>query len=98
MHLFHMRGQQALAAGRLDEATELFREADRRLRYWEAQGLGVFKLFNQMALAEALARAGRNHEAARVLDEVRAVNPRLVEDYGPAELPVHTRPDRRADS
>lgn len=93
MHLFHMRGKRAELTGDFDRAAELYREADQRLGYWEAQGLGIFKLFNRMALARTLARAGRTDEAARVLDQVRAVNPRLVEDYGPAELVSEARPD-----
>ncbi len=93
MHLFHMRGKRAELTGDFDLAAEMYREADRRLGYWEAQGLGIFKLFNRMALARALARAGHTDEATRVLDQVRAVNPRLVEDYGPAELVSEARPD-----
>lgn len=94
MHLFHMGGQRAEVAGDFERAVELYREADRRLRYWEAQGLGVFKLFNQLSLARALSRSGRANEAARVLDQVRSVNPRLVEDYAPAGLLPTARPER----
>lgn len=81
MHLSHMRGKQAEVAGDFERAVELYRRADQQIGYWEAQGLGVFKLFNRMALARALAGAGRMEEAEAVLDQVRAVNPTLVEDY-----------------
>lgn len=80
MHLDHMRGRRALAEGHAGQAVELFRQADSKIRYWSDNGVGVFKLINRLALAGALAEAGRRHESDEVLAEVRAVNPRIAND------------------
>lgn len=81
LHLNHMRGRRALAAGDAERAAELFRQADSKIRYWSDNGLGVFKLINRLALVRALEQAGRRQESNDVLAQVRAVNPRIAENY-----------------
>jgi hypothetical protein len=74
----HQTAVAALYGGDPESAVEKAREADRRLLYWSGQGL--MKLLNRDLLAEALTAAGRPDEAAAVTADVRAVNPRLVDD------------------
>jgi tetratricopeptide (TPR) repeat protein len=73
----HQTAVAALYAGDPARAVEKARQADRRLLYWSGQGL--MKLLNRALLAEALRAAGRDDEAAAVVEEIRAVNPHLVE-------------------
>ena len=75
--VLHMRGLMALAAGDPAAASGKLREADERLLYFGPIGGGSLKLFNRGVLAFALARAGRDREAAALRAEIEAVNPRL---------------------
>ncbi len=79
--LEHLEAAEHAAAGSLEEASDAFRKAGEKLRYWNDAGLGIFKLVNQMLHAEALARLGRAEDARAVLAEIRAVNPRFAADY-----------------
>ncbi len=80
--LDHLDGLEALKDGDNTKAAKSFREADAKLRYWSNAGLGTFKLFNRLSLAEALSREGKPEEAAQVRREIASVNPKIVQfDY-----------------
>jgi tetratricopeptide (TPR) repeat protein len=71
------------------QAAEKLEEANRLIPNWQSEGLSIrFKLSIQLKLAETLAEAGELEKARKVLDGVRAVNPRIAEHYeGPALEP-----------
>lgn len=83
--LEHAEGLRHLTAGEPKAATELLKAADRRTYYWTA-GLGTFKLVNRMTLAYGLELEGKTAQAASVREEIRAVNPRLLDDVHLLEL------------
>ncbi|MDH3253511.1 MAG: tetratricopeptide repeat protein [Acidobacteriota bacterium] len=78
--LGHFQGVRLLAQGDIEEAIAKMRDADAGLSYW-GQNQGILKLFNRLNLASALERAGRDAEAASVLEEVRKVNAPFAEAY-----------------
>ena len=84
--LTHMQGVRLAVDGRAAAAAEKFEQADRLVPYWRADGLSIFKLFNQLARAQTLAEAGQAEEARQALEELRAVNPRMAERYDGPEL------------
>ena len=77
----HMEGVRLLAQGDAAAAVARLDAADRALVF-AGEGQGVFKLFNQLALAEALRAAGLPERAAAVLAAVSEVNPRIAELFG----------------
>ncbi len=87
----HMEGVRLLAEGKPEAAVERFRAADHDLAYL-GSGPGVFKLFNRLALATALERAGQADEAAAMVGEVRAVNPVLAGQYEAGQMLMLSRP------
>ncbi len=87
----HMEGVRLLAENEPAEAAERFRAADRSLSYL-GNGEGIFKLFNRLALATALQRAGRSDAAAETVAEVRAVNPELARQYEAGEIHLLSAP------
>ena len=78
--LGHYRGVRLLAQGEIEEAIESMWEADEVLYYW-GQDQGILKLFNRLNLAFALETAGRDEDAASVVEKVREVNPRFAAAY-----------------
>jgi tetratricopeptide (TPR) repeat protein len=74
----HMEGARLLAQGDAAGAVACFDEADRGMVF-AGEGQGVFKLLNQLALAEALHAAGLAERSAAVQAAVAAVNPRIGE-------------------
>jgi tetratricopeptide (TPR) repeat protein len=78
--LQHLEGVRLLAEGDPGGAAERFLEADEQMHYWGLND-GRMKLYNRMLLAVALERAGDEAAARKVLDQVRAVNPRWAEKY-----------------
>jgi len=72
--LAHLRGLRQMVTGQVEEAATSFREADDRLVYW-GDGQGIFKLFNRLDLAHALAAAGDQPTSAEVRAEIQQVNP-----------------------
>ena len=82
--LDHLEGVGLLYAGDPAGAVERFRAADEAMQYHSQKW--TFKLFNMMALADALKRAGRTEEAAAARAEIDRVNPRLRAD-GAMRLP-----------
>ena len=83
--LDHLVGARRLQEGDPAAAVERFRAADAHLRYFGA-GDAVFKLYNRLLLADALAAAGRPEEAAALRAEVREVNPLLADLAPPAAV------------
>jgi tetratricopeptide (TPR) repeat protein len=79
--LAHMEGVRQLAQGDAAAAVALLDNADRKLAF-RGEGQGVFKLLNQLALAEALRAAGLQERATAVVAAVAEVNPRLAELFG----------------
>lgn len=79
--LEHMEGARLLAEAHASDAVTKFASADRKMAYI-GDGQGIFKLFNQLALAHALSAAGRSDKAREVLDGVRAINPKLATRFG----------------
>jgi tetratricopeptide (TPR) repeat protein len=80
----HLEGVRAVGEGDLREATARFLEADRKLAYWDGDGMGIFKLYNQANLAEILERLGESKEAREVVGRIRAVNPPFAAEVSAA--------------
>lgn len=78
--LLHMRAVRLAVAGDLSAAADLFTRVDEELSYREA-GIGLFKLINRLVLTEVRFAHGQDAEAHKLLSQVRAVNPKLVEDF-----------------
>ncbi len=76
----HVEGVRLLFDGDPAKAAERFRFADRSLSYRELS-MGLLKLFNRFALAQALTASGARDEAATVLSEARAVNRDFVDRF-----------------
>lgn len=76
----HMQGVRLALQGDYAEAEEKLRAADEGLTYVEA-GVGMYKLFNRMILAEVLLADNQDAEAHGLLANVRAVNPVLVAEF-----------------
>lgn len=70
--LLHLEGTRLVAEGKHKEAVERFRKADAEISWSDNQG--VFKLYNQISLADALYAAGAREEAEKVAAAVRRVN------------------------
>lgn len=76
--LNHLRGIRLSAQNEEEEAVTAFADADRELSYLNME-MGLFKLSNRLALAEALSAVGRDDEARAWIEKVRKVNVPLVE-------------------
>ncbi len=76
----HMQGVRLALQGEYEEAEEKLRAADKGLTYVEA-GVGMYKLFNRMILAEVLLADGQDAEAHGLLTKVRSVNPVMVAEF-----------------
>ncbi len=76
----HMQGVRLALQGENEEAEEKLRAADKGLTYVEA-GVGMYKLFNRMILAEVLLADGQDAEAHGLLTKVRSVNPVMVAEF-----------------
>jgi hypothetical protein len=87
--LEHYHAMRLVEQGRPREAIPLLQKADSRLRY-EGSAVGLLKLYNRLALANALEIAGTAAEAEALREEVRAVNPSFVERFSKHSL---TGPD-----
>jgi tetratricopeptide (TPR) repeat protein len=84
--LLNMEAERQLAAGKVQDAVDGFRKADEKLSY-NGSGEGVFKLYDQLCLADALRAAGNDPQAAEVLERVKKVNPRFAQAFAGANLP-----------
>lgn len=80
-NLQHMEGVRAVVEGRTSDAVPLLEGADRKLVFG-GEGQGVFKLINQLTLAEALRASGAGERADEIIAGVSAVNPRISEIAG----------------
>jgi hypothetical protein len=80
-----MQGVRLALQGEYEEAEEKLRAADKGLTYVEA-GVGMYKLFNRMILAEVLLADGQDAEAHGLLTKVRSVNPVMVAEFEDAGL------------
>jgi tetratricopeptide (TPR) repeat protein len=78
--LEHYQAMRLVHEGRASEAIPLLQTADARLRY-DGNAVGLLKLYNRLALANALEISGTVAEAEAVREEVRAVNPSFVEQF-----------------
>jgi Flp pilus assembly protein TadD len=76
----HMQGVRLALQGNYAEAEEKLRAADEGLTYVEA-GVGMYKLFNRMVLAEVLLADNQDAEAHGLLANVRSVNPVMVAEF-----------------
>ena len=76
----HMQGVRLALQGEYEEAEKMLRAADEGLTYVEA-GVGMYKLFNRMILAEVLLAGGQDAEAHSLLSKVRGVNPVMVAEF-----------------
>ncbi len=76
----HMQGVRLALQGDYAGAEEKLRAADEGLTYVEA-GVGMYKLFNRMILAEVLLADRQDAEAHGLLSNVRSVNPMLVAEF-----------------
>jgi tetratricopeptide (TPR) repeat protein len=78
--LSHLRGVRSALQGGLDAAEKLFRDADDGLVFEQAS-TSIFKLNNQLCLAETLLAQGREAEAHHLLTRVRTINPLIVVEF-----------------
>ena len=78
--LEHNQAMRLVQEGRPSEAIPLLQKADSQLRY-DGSAVGLLKLYNRLALANALEISGTVAEAEAVREEVRAVNPSFVEQF-----------------
>ena len=76
----YLEGVRLRQEGRPEEAAERLRQVDSLLTYFTSAG-GYFKLFTRVELWHALTAAGRDDDAARVLADLRAVNPDFAERW-----------------
>ncbi len=76
----HMQGVRLALQGDYAQAEEKLRAADEGLTYVEA-GVGMYKLFNRMILAEVLLANSQDAEAHGLLANVRSVNPVMVAEF-----------------
>lgn len=76
--LAHYQAMRLVEQDRTSEAIPLLQKADSQLRY-DGNAVGLLKLYNRLALANALEIAGSVAEAEAIREEVRAVNPSFVE-------------------
>jgi tetratricopeptide (TPR) repeat protein len=74
----HIEGARLLVGGEPARAAERFRFADQSMSY-RGLPLGILKIINRVVLARALQASGAKEEAATVLAEARAVNPKFVD-------------------
>jgi tetratricopeptide (TPR) repeat protein len=74
----HIEGARLLVDGEPAKAAERFRFADQSLSYSDLP-MGLRKIINRFVLARALQASGAKDEAASVLTEARAVNPKFVD-------------------
>ncbi len=81
----HMQGVRLALQGDYKGAEEKLRAADEGLTYVEA-GVGMYKLFNRMVLAEVLLADRQDADAHGLLSSVRSVNPVLVAEFEEAGL------------
>ncbi len=93
--LAHMRGLRHLVEGQARQAAESFRQTDERLVYW-GDGQGIFKLFNRLDLAHALAAAGERAASDEVRAEIQRINPHFYNGFRDHALGrLHRQRDRR---
>jgi tetratricopeptide (TPR) repeat protein len=78
--LLHMRGVRQALEGDLEGAEETLRAADQELTFMEA-GVGVYKLFNRMVLAEVLLAAGKDADAYGLMSKLESVNPVMASQF-----------------
>ncbi len=91
---YHLEGIRLEVAGQPQQAIKAFEKADAHLSFGSIRS-GTFKLFNRIALADALELAGRREEAGEILEEVRQINPHLLRRsalYTKPEVPAHETP------
>ncbi|MGD1148740.1 MAG: tetratricopeptide repeat protein [Thermoanaerobaculaceae bacterium] len=82
----HIEGARLLVGGEPAKAAERFRFADQSMSY-RGLPLGLLKIINRVVLARALQASGAKDEAATVLAEARAVNPKFVDRLGILTVP-----------
>lgn len=78
--LEHYQAMRLAHEGRASEAIPLLQKADSRLRY-DGNAVGLLKLYNRLALANAFRITGRVAEEEAVREEVRAVNSPFFEQF-----------------
>lgn len=80
----HIEGMRLSREGEIENAIGHFREADDGLSY-NGDGIGVFKMYNRLALASLLERSGAVTEAEQLRTEVRSINAAFAQRF---ERPV----------
>jgi tetratricopeptide (TPR) repeat protein len=78
--LLFMTGVRQALEGDLQGAATAFRAADRHLSYVTAQ-VGIYKLGNQLLLAEVERALGEDGMAHKRLSQVRSINPEMVREF-----------------
>ena len=76
----HIQAMRLAREGRIEEAIAQFRKADERLTY-NGDGMGVFKMYNRLALARALEQSGAVTEADQFRSEVRSINAAFADRF-----------------
>ena len=82
----HVEGARLFMDGEPAKAAERFRFADQSMAYRDLP-LGLEKIVNRFVLARALEASGAKDEAATVLAEARAVNPKFVDRLNSLSTP-----------
>ena len=85
--LQHLIGVRLAFEGEYAEAADNLRAANENLTYIEA-GTALYKLYNNMALAELLLADGQDAEAHGLLSKMRSVNPLVVAEFEDSGLTV----------
>lgn len=86
--LLSFEGERLLAAGHAAEAAQRFEDSDALNRYWGWRHGWTFKLYNQVDRIQALERAGKQDEAARVRSALDRVNPIIESLFAPGATAV----------
>ena len=83
--LAHLTGMRLAREGATAEAIAQLRESDRRITY-SGDGMGLFKMYNRLALATLLEQSGAESEAAQLRGEVREISVPFADHFARFQL------------
>ncbi|HUP64554.1 MAG TPA: tetratricopeptide repeat protein [Thermoanaerobaculia bacterium] len=83
--LAHLTGMRLASEGAIAEAIAQLRESDRRITY-NGGGMGLFKMYNRLALATLLEQSGAESQAAQLRAEVREISAPFADHFARIQL------------